>query len=603
MIIKCLSDNETVCFAAEELEKYLDKLDCNIMEDFAIELAIAKLGDPDMDTVDIHISEEGGYLHGSNPRSVLYAVYRYLEELGVRWLWHGEGGEYLPDGVSVSQTAVSLRSSAGKKYRGLCIEGAVSIENMLDNIDWAAKLGYNTYFIQFTAPHFFFEMWYTHKYNPTLEKQPISYEDVVEYKRRMVTEIKKRGMIFQDVGHGWTLRPFGITEDNHSTVIPDHLKDIFAKVPGVRSIQDSQLCYSKPYVREKIVEYVVSYATEHPESDVLVFCLADGEHNHCECEVCTQKRPSDWYFMLLNEIDEAMTKAKLTTKICFDAYVDLLWLPRYENIRKKERFILMFAPIGRDYLTSYAEAGEIPEEEAYVLNKMELPIDVESNIGYYRRMHEYTGIDSFAFEYYYWRGGEEHYGDFGGINLAKLVHKDLSVIGDLGLQGMMSCQTQRSFMPTGIGNFVMARNLWDEKLSYEAIEKEYFSYAFGDHCDRIIGYLTELSNLSKGDLKLVLSKAEEILDYLGAVDQSALKDCQKKAVFYLKFHAGKLIKYTAAELKSKESSIEGARTEWLDFLKYIRENELAVQSVFDLFLYLNFLASKHGELEEIFMSK
>ena len=600
MRIRYISDNETVCFAAEELEKYLNKLDGNIPDDFEFELAVLKPEDPKTDAIDIRVGPEGGYLYGSNPRSVLFAVYRYLEQLGVRWLWHGQGGEYLPEGISVAKQEVTLQSTAANKYRGLCIEGAVSLENMLDNIDWAAKLGYNTYFIQFTVPHFFFEMWYHHRYNPTLQVQPITYEDVADFKVKMVAEMKKRGMILMDVGHGWTLKPFGITEDNHSTVIPEHLKDVFAKVPGVRSVQDTQLCYSKAYVRKKIVDYVVEYATEHPESDVLVFCLADGEHNHCECEVCRQKRPSDWYFILLNEIDEALTQAKLSTQICFDAYVDLLWLPLYENIKNKDRFIFMFAPIGRDYLKSYAEAGAIPGEEPYVLNRMELPVDVESNIGYFQRMKKHTGIDAFAFEYYYWRGGEEHYGDFGGINLAKTVYKDVTSIGSLGIQGMMSCQTQRSFMPTGIGNFVMARSLWDDELSFEKITKEYFAFAFAQHGEKIKGFLTELSDLSKGDLRKVSEKAKEMLAYLAGMDQSTLSGCQKKSVFYLQFHAQKLLKYITAEMKRKDHAMEGSKKEWQDFLRFVRENETAVQDVFDLFLYLNFLVSKQEELEEIF---
>lgn len=601
MVIQKKNDQETIVFAAEELERYLNKLDSSIPENFMIELAIADLGDREMDTVDIQVGKAGGYLHGSNPRSVLYAVYRYIEALGVRWLWHTEEGEYLPDDVRVCEKEISIRSSAANKYRGLCIEGAVSIENMLDNIDWASKMGYNTYFIQFTVPHVFFERWYYHKYNPMLEVQPISYDDVVGFKDRMVREIQKRGMIFMDVGHSWTLKPFGITEDDHSTVIPEHLKDVFAKVPGTRSIQDSQLCYSKPYVRAKIVDYVVKYASEHPESDVLVFCLADGEHNHCECEECRKKRPSDWYFILLNEIDDELTKAGISTKICFDAYVDLLWLPLYENIKNKDRFILMFAPIGRDYVKSYEDAGMIPEEEPYVLNQMELPIDVESNIGYYRRMHEYADIDSFSFEYYYWWGGGEHYGDFGGIKLARTVHKDLSVIGSLGLLGLMSCQTQRSFMPTGIGNFVMARNLWDDKRSYESIEKEYFRYAFAEHSDDVIGYLTELSSLSKGDPNLVRKKAEELLAYLDTITGEGRKLCQERSVFYLRFHANMVVKYICAQLKSKECGIRKAKKEWKELLDYIRKNELAVQSVFDLFQYLNFWGSKQEELEELFL--
>lgn len=601
MIIKKISDNETVEFASEELVRYLNKLDRNIPAHFTIELGSADLGDVELDTIDICIGKAGGYLHGSNPRSVLYAVYRYLEALGIRWLRHGKDGEYLPEGIRVCENEVVLRSTAARKYRGMCIEGSVSIENMLDNIDWAAKAGFNMYFIQFMCPEHFFKMWYHHQYNPTLDAIPITPDDIMEFKRRMIIQIRKRGMLFMDVGHTWTLSAFGITGDLTSTVIPEHLKENFAKVPGMRPLQDTQLCHSKPHVRKKVVDYVVSYALEHPEADVLAFCLADGEHNHCECEDCIKMRPTDWYFILLNEIDEALTRANCCTKICFAAYLDLLWLPLYENLKNKDRFIMMFSPIGRNYLKSYADVDEIPMEESYVLNKMAVPETVECNMGFFQRMYALTGIESFAFEYYYWRGGEEHYGDYGGINLAKTIYKDLSVSDSFGLMGMMSCQTQRSFMPSGFGNFIMSKMLWYGSCSYENLEREYFSYMFGDYSQAIVRYLTDLSDLSKGNLKLIKEKAEDMLAYLNSINTCSFDECRRKSVYYLIFHANKLIRYINAEDKTLKCGLEAAMKEWQEFLKYIRENELSVQTVFDLYLYLDFIASKREGLKEIFL--
>lgn len=43
------------------------------------------------------------------------------------------------------------------------------------------------------------------------------------------------------------------------------------------------------------------------------FWLADNVHNWCECEQCRKLRPSDWYLMILNELDEKLTAAGLNT--------------------------------------------------------------------------------------------------------------------------------------------------------------------------------------------------------------------------------------------------------------------------------------------------
>ena len=47
----------------------------------------------------IAVRRRGGnlYLAGNNPRAALFAVYHFLQkELGVRWLWGGESGEFMP---------------------------------------------------------------------------------------------------------------------------------------------------------------------------------------------------------------------------------------------------------------------------------------------------------------------------------------------------------------------------------------------------------------------------------------------------------------------------------------------------------------------------
>lgn len=163
MIINALSDNITVLFAKAELEKYLFLLDKMIPDYFVVELGFMDKTDDEIDTVEVNIGKNGGSLKGSNPRSVLYAVYQYLEALGVRWVRHGQDGEYIPEGVCVPDREISFTRTAKNKYRGMMIEGGINIDLMLSDIDWCAKVGINDYILQFFDQGAFFERWLNHK--------------------------------------------------------------------------------------------------------------------------------------------------------------------------------------------------------------------------------------------------------------------------------------------------------------------------------------------------------------------------------------------------------------------------------------------------------
>ena len=63
---------------------------------------------------------------------------------------------------------VSCVFEPAERHRGITIEGAVSVENVLELIDWAPKAGFNSYFTQFTTSFEFFSRWYEHIGNPLL---------------------------------------------------------------------------------------------------------------------------------------------------------------------------------------------------------------------------------------------------------------------------------------------------------------------------------------------------------------------------------------------------------------------------------------------------
>jgi hypothetical protein len=123
----------------------------------------------------IRIQPEGrGYrLEGANPRSVLFAVYRYLHELGFRWIRPGVRGEIIPRLQGAIRPGIRLDETPAYRYRTICIEGAASCRHITDLIDWMAKQGMNGYFVQFDLTHCaeFWERWYTHPDHPYLKKE------------------------------------------------------------------------------------------------------------------------------------------------------------------------------------------------------------------------------------------------------------------------------------------------------------------------------------------------------------------------------------------------------------------------------------------------
>ena len=147
--------------AAEEMKKYLrmmmpeagdvgiayapeakDGFRLGLLEDFGLPF---EGEDAFLDDV-IHIEADGkgGILAGSNPRSVLFAVYRFLRENGCRWLYPGIDGEYIP---LKDLEPVFYHKKAAHRFRGHCNEGCESQRAMLETVDFYAKQEMNVYLL------------------------------------------------------------------------------------------------------------------------------------------------------------------------------------------------------------------------------------------------------------------------------------------------------------------------------------------------------------------------------------------------------------------------------------------------------------------------
>ena len=513
--------HQTITFAVNELARYLKMMDASLLIDQrtydeydssltnVIWLGLTPMVNCDKlnDAIVIDVKDGVGVITGANERAVLIAAYRFLRELGCRWIRPGNDGEVIPTRkLDRAALCASIHETPSTRYRSVCSEGATVYEHFYNMIDWLPKVGMNAYLMQFFAPLGNFNLWYGHKYNPFKEaERRLSFDEVLASKNRIDEEAMKRSLIYIGVGHCFTTRPFGISDsyvrDINDPRLSESYKKLFAQINGERGLFQNrlnftQLCYSKKEVRDTITDFAVEYCKNTPVLNVLSFTLADGMNNYCECEECSKYSASEWYVTILNEMDEKFTAAGLDTKILASLYVDLLWAPEKVKLNNPDRFILEFCPSSRTYsrplydMKCDSDSIELPP---YERNKLILPRDVESLVAHYNSWRKVAPeCKSVLFDYQMmW----DHYLDPGYASCAKMLHLDMTGLEKLGLEGYISCQEHRAAFPTGLPVYTMAAGLWDKDSKFEDISRDYYAAAFGEDGPAVEAYLAKISEL------------------------------------------------------------------------------------------------------------
>ncbi|MBE6713137.1 MAG: DUF4838 domain-containing protein [Ruminococcaceae bacterium] len=512
--INKLFDSEVIDHAAEELKKYLrmmmpdagdviirydpkatDGFRLGLLENFGLPF---EGEDPRLDDeIYIEAASKGGILAGSNPRSVLFAVYRFLRENGCRWLYPGIDGDYVP---LKDIGPVYYHKLATHRFRGFCNEGSESQTTMLECCDYYAKLEMNVYMLEHLIPISYYNRYYNHIGNEkNRAPETVPHSQILQWKRQHEAEIAKRGLMFHDIGHGWTCEPFGLpSSDGKNRIkgmtIPQETLDILALVNGKRQLRSANpnltnVCMSNPEVRSKMVQFVANYAEKHQNVDYLHVWLADGSHCHCECDNCRKLSPSDWYMVIMNELDEELTRRALDTRIVFIAYVDTLWGPQEIRLKNPERFSLLYAPISRSYQSSVREDSVIPEAAPFELNKWVAPKNAEEALGVLNTWKKTWKGPIFCYEYHFWR---HQYADLGGIELAKRLHEDVRSLKYMGVDGIVQDGSQRSGFPNAFPAYVYAAALFDRDVSFEELMEDYYSHVYGKNWREVAEVLEKM---------------------------------------------------------------------------------------------------------------
>ncbi|MCK4324497.1 MAG: DUF4838 domain-containing protein [Armatimonadetes bacterium] len=241
---------------------------------------------------------------------------------------------------------------------------------------------------------------------------------------------------------------------------------------------------------------LLDYARNHPEVDALHFWLSDAPNNHCECELCRDYGPWDWYATLINELSGPLKEVAPDMKLVIIAYHDLLWPPeKVELDTSHNNLIVMFAPISRCYGHSLADpgCGEEPSLQRPARNEMDTPRENRSLVWLWQQWDWTDRANCFVFDYHFYRC--PWMGDGLSVDLPAVISQDIADYAELGLGGLINCQVQRVFYPTGWPLFMTARLLAGETLSADE-RFRYFSYAYGANALTALDFLEGVRQVS-----------------------------------------------------------------------------------------------------------
>ncbi len=289
--------NETERFAAEELSRYLAMIsDVELPIVSAAETVagdhqmilighaapaavLAELTDHAEDDFLIQISGERVILTGASPRATLYAVYAFLESLGVgfprpgqSYLIHqveepGPQEETVPRLKVIELEDIHQLESPSFSYRAIVIFPMVK-DRAMREIDWMAKNRLNWVHL------------ITNTELSEWEKQEVA--DV------LLPAIRKRGMELQCIGHSFFAY---IPPEQYAETNPEY----FAMGPdGKRQIQAGRggLCVSNPDVVRVMAENMDRFLSENPEIKIIDLWTNDSSV-WCHCPDCKKMQGLD----------------------------------------------------------------------------------------------------------------------------------------------------------------------------------------------------------------------------------------------------------------------------------------------------------------------
>lgn len=378
-------------------------------------------------------------ISGKERRSVLYGVYRLLEDVGCRWMFPGPEGEILPQTAPLLFKSGRIVDNPDFEVRTITddtrmdeIPDSFVIESM-EKFDWAAKNRLNTYF---TGVNLF---------NGDMYLKPF-----------IMREITKRGFRLEVGGHNT-----GIYVRRE---LFNEKPELFREIDGVRR-SDGNFCSSNPEAVQMVVDGVGNLLRQIPSIECFHLWFEDTfGGSWCECERCRHLTPAQ---QMCNVI-EAVALAYPQLHVDFILYHDS---SDVSSITKK--------------LPANVSAYYAPRERCYA-HRLSDPACARNRVYHDQVKHAGEVFSSiYPFEYY----TDMILFNKMGTNLQRTLHEDLIDYKNLGVNAITLLMFNRySWFAYKLPMVTFARHVWSMDCDYMAVRKELCDTYFRECSDAMMRY-------------------------------------------------------------------------------------------------------------------
>ncbi|OGV51820.1 MAG: hypothetical protein A2017_18945 [Lentisphaerae bacterium GWF2_44_16] len=393
-----------------------------------------------------------------NVEAMFHAVYYFLENaLGIRWLWPGETGEIVPKSSTLSWRVSAIREKPDFEWRAIQTKGA--IHGDYEGIDWA------------TMCH-------------AILKLPLSVRsEFMLWARRN----RLGGLKVLD-GHRWSeIAPI----DKYGNAHPEY----YAFVNGKRDCQflngkhNNHPCLSNKEIPDLMAEYACSRFKSDPMLDVCSIAFNDGT-GICECPECKRKTLSngksrdldnqtdefagtgrtkglgnltDIVFANANSVAKKVSKKFPDKKLLILLYSNSRFAPRRKSLRNN--VMGQFCIMGNSLWNK-----KILRSEKKLLNAISQKVPT-------------LGI----YEYYSNGKWPEIHRLF-----PELIEKSLNMYYNSGAR-YFATQPGMGFAINGTNSYILARLLWNRKLSAREQLNDYCEKGFGAASEEMKSYFSSFA--------------------------------------------------------------------------------------------------------------
>ena len=466
------------------------------------------------------------YITGSNGRSVLYGVYKYLKHFGFAFLYPGPEGEILPKDPSFTLEGFDLQETASRTFRGMYFrpyfrpttlpDEQQRITDCLHFVSFLAKNQYNLLFMEgycderpgdlyssYDGNHPLQHVEYLMRDVPWAERQRIAREQ-----EAVVEEARRFGLLIERGGHGWNYgipRHYAARHHISEEEAREHLK---AK-GNIKSIAgDSawfQICLSSEEVREMYAEHIMDYLVEHRgEMDIAAIWMGDGYDNKCQCENCVKQPFSDLYLDIFRRV--ALKARKMLPGLTLECliYFETLEPPTRNWLEGLDNVILNLAVWRQCYLHKLDDpACALPDWIPDYRHNATHDNEHGKRIINYDQYLPYAGwrkvignqVKCLVYTYNtYVRNMDRH---FLSYDAKLLLENSIDDFDRMNIDGMTNCHCRHDWdQPANLQLYVAGRVLWNKADNDAgAIRRELFQALYEDKAEQVTAYCDKMNAL------------------------------------------------------------------------------------------------------------